>query len=108
MRTRTDLGAAQRNRIALYLGARRTNLSAQDLRPYFQGAKATGLRIVTVASEARRGGTRRPMLKRLIARMEAGEFEAIMTVVDADVTREMLPRPRVRGATWLPYPAEAR
>jgi hypothetical protein len=97
------------DRIALYLGASRT-LGDADLRPYFQGAQATGLRIVTMVSEApgRAGRRRRPVLQRLVARMEAGEFDAIVTVVDADVTLSSLPRPKIHGDTWIPRPVQSR
>lgn len=69
------------NRIALYLCAGRAKASAADLRQYFQSAQEHHLRIVTVVREAP-GATdrRRPVLKRLAARMEAGEFEAIVSI----------------------------
>lgn len=39
MKAPRNLGEPHRNRIALYLGAYRTKLSAVDLRPYFQGQR---------------------------------------------------------------------
>lgn len=108
MRVRGGPNAAvKRNRIALYFGTRRNAVTASSLRPYFESAQSSGLRIVTVASEARRG-VQRPVFKRLVARMEAGEFEAIMTVVDADVKPSDLPRPTARGDAWILHRREAR
>lgn len=95
-----------RNRIALYLGDSRTGDGA-DLRPYFEGARASGLRIVTIKRETKGAALgRRPVLKSLVARMEAGEFEAIMTVVDADVTPSDLPRPNISGDVWVRHKTE--
>lgn len=92
------------NRVALYLGDGRETSRLRDLRPYFQGARASGLRIVTVMSEGRTAHPgRRPVLKRLVARMEAGEFEAIVTVVPAALPASALSRPKRRR----PYRPEA-
>lgn len=96
------------SRIALYLGDSRAGEGA-DLRPYFEGARASGLRIVTIRREAKGAALgRRPVLKSLVARMEAGEFEAIMTVVDADVTPSELPRPNGSGDGWVRHNTERR
>lgn len=102
------LGPAKKNRVALYLGDSGTNNGGVSLRPYFEGARASGLRIVTVKREARGASDRRPVLKRLVARMEAGEFEAIVTVVDANFRLSALPRPSVRGDGWMMHPAGRR
>lgn len=110
MRASRDLGdAAQRNRMALYLGDGRKTMSSAELRPYFEDARMHGLRIVTVKRETRAGVAGvRPVLKRLVARMEAGEFEAIVTIVAADVALSTLPPPTVHGDTWITHPGRAR
>lgn len=110
VRVRVPAGeAATRNRIALYLGDSTTEARAADLRPYFEGARASGLRIVTVKREARGvSDAGRPVLERLVGRMEAGEFEAIVTVVDGDVAPSTLPRPSVHGDAWVAHSTERR
>jgi len=96
-----------KGRIALYLGDGCAGAHA-DLRLCFQGARNCGLRIVTVSREPAGAPAGGPVLERLIARMEAGEFDAIVTVAAAKVAPSTLPRPKVHGDAWITHLAEGR
>jgi hypothetical protein len=97
-----------RNRLALYLGAGDAHARGVDLAREFKKAEMCGLRIVTVTSEgAGIKRRRRPILKRLIARMAAGEFETIVAVVSEDTALSTLPSPILTGDTWLPHQGKA-
>jgi hypothetical protein len=86
-------------RIALYLGDECETADRTDLRPYFLAARALGLRIVTLKLEVSDTSRRRPILESLVNRMTAGEFEAIVAVMDTEASA-----PSIFHRAWSPLP----
>lgn len=67
-------------RVAIYLGSSTPKAKRAQIRGYFRDAKRFGLRVVAVGQEENDNDAARPVRASLIARMEAGEFEAIMGI----------------------------
>lgn len=67
-------------RVAIYLGSSTHTAGRAQIRRYFRDAKRFGLRVVAVGQEENDNNAARPVRASLIARMEAGEFEAIMGI----------------------------
>jgi hypothetical protein len=87
------------NRAAVYLSGGRGRVRVEDLRRQFKRAQEAGLRIVSVTREGP-GGRGRPVFEQLVARMDSGEFEAILAVAEP---RPSFPLPSPRAGIAL-YP----
>lgn len=74
------------SRLALYVCDQRPEAHGAGLIQCARHAQAAGERIVTACSEAAGSahGRRQPILARLKARMAAGEFEAIVAIIEPE------------------------
>lgn len=75
------------DRIAIYLGESRPVFGAIDLKRHFQGAKMLGLRVVTLRRET--VAPDRPVLRELARRMEEGEFDGLLTIMNRETAASL-------------------